>query len=485
MILSQLILVPIYVKYLGMESYGLVGWYTGIQAIFFLLDMGLSATIQKELSIVDSNSAHSSKITLFFTLERIYYAIAVGIIFLMFFLIKVFPSWFSFNAVLPSEIIEQAIIYIAILLAVRFPIGYYSGALNGIQKQAELNLALVTTEILKFISIYIALVYFKGNILDYFIVQIIFNIVLIVVLFFQVRKYINVQPDIKKFDWSSISSVWKYSVGMASISIVGMLITQVDKLILSRLVNLSDLGIYCLAFTIASLPTKIVGSVATAYFPKMVKEHSLGNWINLESIYLSVSQLVSILVIPISLMFILISKPLLVLWLGVNQDIEQLNRLIWVFTLGYMCNGLVTMPYYLQLTHGWTSLSAIKNIVALCILVPALILLSKYWGIYGASFVWLILNFSYLLFEVPIMHRRLHKHLLLRWYKYVVVVPLIIVVLFALFSFEVLNWLNASSLIMLLVVGICTLVLIWVLNEILPEKPIAKLFNDNKGLNSI
>ena len=37
-----LVFVPVYIKYLGIESYGLIGFFASLQAWFALLDMGMT-----------------------------------------------------------------------------------------------------------------------------------------------------------------------------------------------------------------------------------------------------------------------------------------------------------------------------------------------------------------------------------------------------------------------------------------------------------
>ncbi|WP_231702324.1 hypothetical protein [Halopseudomonas litoralis] len=39
---------PLYIKYMGAEAYGLVGFFTMLQALFSLLDIGLTPTISRE-----------------------------------------------------------------------------------------------------------------------------------------------------------------------------------------------------------------------------------------------------------------------------------------------------------------------------------------------------------------------------------------------------------------------------------------------------
>ena len=45
-----LVMVPFYLQYLGAEAYGLVGFFTMLQAWFQLLDMGLSPTLSREVA---------------------------------------------------------------------------------------------------------------------------------------------------------------------------------------------------------------------------------------------------------------------------------------------------------------------------------------------------------------------------------------------------------------------------------------------------
>src|SRR5579859_1342764 len=48
--LLSLGLIPLYVRLMGVESYGLVGVFASFQAVLLLLDMGLSTTLNRELA---------------------------------------------------------------------------------------------------------------------------------------------------------------------------------------------------------------------------------------------------------------------------------------------------------------------------------------------------------------------------------------------------------------------------------------------------
>jgi O-antigen/teichoic acid export membrane protein len=46
--LIGIFMVPLYIKYMGAEAYGLVGFFAMLQAWFNLLDMGLTPTTARE-----------------------------------------------------------------------------------------------------------------------------------------------------------------------------------------------------------------------------------------------------------------------------------------------------------------------------------------------------------------------------------------------------------------------------------------------------
>ncbi len=46
--LLGILLVPAYIHYMGIEAYGLVGFYAMLQGWFVILDMGIAATLNRE-----------------------------------------------------------------------------------------------------------------------------------------------------------------------------------------------------------------------------------------------------------------------------------------------------------------------------------------------------------------------------------------------------------------------------------------------------
>ena len=84
--------------------------------------------------------------------------------------------------------------------------------------------------------------------------------------------------------------------------------------------------------------------------------------------------------------------------------------------IGTALNGLMNLPYALQLAYGWTKLVFYGNIVAVIVLVPMILSLVNIYGALGAAIAWIILNSGYVLIAIQIMHSRLLKGEQWRWY---------------------------------------------------------------------
>ncbi len=48
--IAGLIFAPIYIHYLGVEAYGVIGVFISLQAVLSILDMGLATTLNREMA---------------------------------------------------------------------------------------------------------------------------------------------------------------------------------------------------------------------------------------------------------------------------------------------------------------------------------------------------------------------------------------------------------------------------------------------------
>ncbi len=141
---------PLYVRFLGIEAYGLVGFYTTLMGVFAFADVGLSASLNREMARLSALDTKGQEMrNLLRTIETVYWGIAVllaGAIALS--APTLAHQWVKAQTISPA-VVENAVRLMGLAMAFQFPSGLYQGGLIGLQRQVQLNLALVLTGVLR------------------------------------------------------------------------------------------------------------------------------------------------------------------------------------------------------------------------------------------------------------------------------------------------------------------------------------------------
>jgi O-antigen/teichoic acid export membrane protein len=228
-----------------------------------------------------------------------------------------------------------------------------------------------------------------------------------------------------RFRVSIWRSIWRFAAGMSGISATVLLLTQLDKIILSKMLSLEFFGYYTLAWTVSNGLSVITGSVFTVVFPVFSRQAALADTEGLKQLYHRSCQLMSVLILPVAILVALFAQEILVMWIHNPITVANTHLLVSLLIIGTALNGLMTLPYALQLAHGWTSLTFYTNIISVIILIPLLIVVTSHYGALGAASIWIALNSGYVFIAIQVMHRRLLKDEQWRWYFEDVGLPLI------------------------------------------------------------
>jgi len=243
---------------------------------------------------------------------------------------------------------------------------------------------------------------------------------------------------------------------------MALILTQADKIILSKLLTLSLFGYYVLAFNLANAIGLLVSPVFSALFPKLSQLITeKGNENLVSEYYHKGCQLVSIIVFPVTGVLALFSLQVLQLWVHDPVIAQNTHLLLTLLVVGSTFNAVMILPLTLQLAHGWTRLSFIKNLFAVIIFIPLMLWLVSLYGAIGAAIVWIALNAGYFFIEIPIMHHRILTQDMWQWYIKDVGTPILIVIIVSLCSFMIMPHMTSLylTLIWILSTGIFSLLL--------------------------
>jgi O-antigen/teichoic acid export membrane protein len=325
--------------------------------------------------------------------------------------------------------IHQAIMLMGITVAFQFPIGFYYGGLLGLQRQVLYNWLNGGISALRFAGVIFILWLVSPTILAFFTWQAFISALNSLIAAVTVWRVMPTSNKPAQFQISLLRSVWRFAAGMTGISVTALILTQFDKVILSKLVTLKMFGYYTLASVAAYSINYLLNPIFTALFPRFSQLVALGDQDKIRELYHKSCQLVSVVILPVAAMIGFFSPEVLLLWRQDGVTIEKTHLLLSLLMIGWTLNALVNIPYAIQLAYGWTRLTFYTNLFSIILLIPLAIFLTKKFGAIGASVVWVILNSIYVLIQLPIMHRRLLVGEQKRWYLEDVGKPLVIILI--------------------------------------------------------
>lgn len=415
---------PLYIRYLGMEAYGLIGLYAVMQAWLMLLDMGVAPTLNREMARFTAGAHTACTIrNLLRSLE------VVGLVMATIVWATVWSAstWLASDWLradrLPIAEVAQSVSVMAWVLALRLVEGVYRGALLGLQRQVWLNVVNAGLATARWAGSVAVLHWVSPSIGAFFIWQGLVSGLSVLVFAAAVHRALPRCEATERFSMKPILAIRGFAGGMVVTTVLALLLTQVDKILLSRLLSLEAFGHYTFAATVAGALLMLVGPVSQAFYPRLTELVIKGDADILAATYHLGAQLVSVLIVPAALMMVVFGEMLLSLWTGDANLAQSTSPLLALLALGTMLNGFMHIPYMLQLAHGWVGFAARVNLVAVAILIPAIFWVTPRYGAVGAAWVWVVLNAGYVLIGVHFMHSRLLPSEKTRWYLHDVFMP--------------------------------------------------------------
>ena len=430
--LMGLLFIPLYIKFMGIESWGLIGIFATLQVIFGLLDIGLSNTLNREMARLSVLSSREQEMrNLVRTLEVIYWGIAIFVGIAAVSLSPVITHHWIKAGQLSPKTIEQALLIMGFVIALRMPIGFYSGGLMGLQRQVLLNMINMSMSTLRGAGAVLILWLISPTIQAFFLWQIVICIINTFLLARFLWRRLPLGYKRAVFQKQLLKGIWRFAAGMSGISVFVVILTQLDKIILSKMLSLEMFGYYMLASVIAMSLGRLFIPVFYSIYPRFTQLVSMGDQEGLKQLYHKSCQFMAVLILPVAIVIALFSHEILLIWTQNQATADKAYLLVSVLICGTAINGLMGMPYALQLAFGWTRLSFFKTLIAVILLVPLIIYMTTHYGATGAAISWLVLNLGMFFLEIPIMHRRLLREEMWRWYWQDVCFPLVTCILMA------------------------------------------------------
>ena len=326
-------------------------------------------------------------------------------------------TWFNSSSS-NRAVLEQALRVVAVFLALRWPVALYSGVLTGVQRMDVLNVTKVILTSIRLVGGICVILVWRD--LAAFLQWTLLSAVAEVLTYAAVcRRFVPAMDWRPGFSVRALRDVWVFSVSMNALAVLSVMITQVDRLLISRMLPLEALGYYSLAYHAATSISVVLSALSSALMPSLAAAHGAQERGALLRRYDVANRTLLFATGVILFALVFFGEPLLATWVNPSAAANSWRPLALLaagFWLGAAYSNAYTAAVACRQTGLVLTISAVS---ALPYLALSYWLISA-WGITGAAVGWLLLNASYLVTLVPAVHRRILGIPTESWFRQVV-----------------------------------------------------------------
>jgi O-antigen/teichoic acid export membrane protein len=292
----------------------------------------------------------------------------------------------------PTAIRILRVLSLSSLLAL--PTGLYGALLSGLQRMEFNNLIDVSAKGLQQGGIFLILLIHGGLFEVVYWIIVCLTVQLLAYLLVCVR-FFSFRALLPGFSLAVVKENLGYASGLMTITLCSWMVTEIDKVMVSKLLPLVLLGLYTFTRGVVNQGALLTGAINNAIFPHFSALHGGGKTSEMKSAYDKIQDLICFGTIPVFAAVPFAAPPLFSRVF--DQQAAQLLLLPATFLcIGYYMNGALTVPYVASLAVGRPDITARQNALALFI-VPPVSAIAIYWfGLNGAGFSWVVYHiFAY------------------------------------------------------------------------------------------
>lgn len=357
MVLITLIALPYLIALFGIKNYAIFGLFLTLQALSSIVEGGASVNVIKEVAFYQMGTAIRNSVVVY---KKIFY---VSILLFFFTAIIVFFNW-NYSII---DIIEFSLI-IAVSLSLRLLTNFYKSICFGFNRHNYVNIFSIFFYFLRFLLPII----FGLSIKLYLYLQLFLFVVEFI--YFVKLSPLNININLlfnfnfKVLNSKKVNEENKFTKNIIILTVLSLIITNIDKLLLSVLGTQEDFGSFQAITNLSGGLLLLLGPLNSVFQPLLISVKSDKN------LYLRLFNSYWLLLIIgfgfVTIFLQIFSEQILRFWLGVEYNLRLLELFNYhlVFSFG-MC--LMSFAYMHSLVNN-NFVVYVKNLIAITLLISIL-----------------------------------------------------------------------------------------------------------------
>ncbi|OQY29453.1 MAG: hypothetical protein B6244_03505 [Candidatus Cloacimonetes bacterium 4572_55] len=382
-LLITFITLPIIIRYLGVERYGLWGLTMSMVGFLTTLDLGFGTSITKYVAETKGEGDTERRNRIVSSIFSVYLAISVAVILIVAIAAQFYGDIFD----LPDHLLYEAkwaLILIGIRVALNFPFSVYRGILFGQQRIALLNSIEITVNIVEAVVV-ITTLYYGYGIIGYATIYLISYLIKASLrLFFAYRETKNLHVTPRLFQREKLWEVTSFSLyAFMTVSAAAVAI-QMDFIIIKLFDSLAAVAIYSVAIRVSRHVIRMARKFLNVLVPLIAELKGAGDRESIRRVMLEGTKLSLLIVTPTTIALLYFCSDLITYWVG--EEFAESAQILTVFLITVFPTVIRTNAGNILNMSGHHRFAARATIVGAIINVTLSVILIHFFGLIGVAF---------------------------------------------------------------------------------------------------
>jgi O-antigen/teichoic acid export membrane protein len=174
--------------------------------------------------------------------------------------------------------------------------------------------------------------------------------------------------------------------------------TQVDKIVLSKILGVTEFGVYSISTSVASLLLFLSYPIVNTFYPKFCEIKATSDISSYNTYFHNGSQFVGIIVSSVFSFLFFFNVPILNLWGLENNVIVEVSKILNFLLLGFLLSAFTLVPYQVLIANGHFKFILFLNVLFAVLCPIAYYSTFTYFGLLGFTICFALVNLLYLFF---------------------------------------------------------------------------------------
>ena len=399
--LIQIALVPVYVRLLGIEAWGLIGAVAIFFAVFVVLDSALGPAITRSVALALSGVHGIGQArALLRSVEIVLLVAAITVaLFALWGADWLVERWLRRDAMEASSA-AAAVRLLGLQMATRVFVGIYRGAIVGAQRLVWLNGFGAGLATLRGIGVVPVLWAWPG-IEAYFAFQLLLTVFEALILGTKAWALLA-DTTRASFSTAALAGIGGFSVALTMTSAFTQVLHHSDRALLSTTIPLAEVGLYALATSAAAGLGLIAGPFYWVALPRLTELSSRGT-AELAAAFHGLARMAAIALAPAAWVFALFAEPVLFVWTGDRRLSSGASPFLATLAVASLIRSSTNIPIHLHLAVGKARAVAVLHGAAVVVFVPSVYFGSVNHGAMAAAYAWVAVSVLALAWVMPML----------------------------------------------------------------------------------